>query len=186
MFTRYNMRMLFVILILGICLCGCNNENKNNFSNFEHYDLSKKDAIYHTYADNNVMNKYAIADITPDSYEMSVYGLFYQVSDNDYVLLDKIESTAIMDDISKFYENKLYVIGMGDTPGNYEYTLNQEKITKKELVFDFSKGFLARSIKDVNKNEIYYKVLTNDEDTSSSISIVLRCSLSTYKCKTSE
>ena len=186
MFIRYNMRMLFVILILVICLCGCNNENKNNFSNFEHYDLSKKDAIYHTYVNNNVMNKYAIADITPDSYEMSVCGLFYQVSDNDYVLLDKIESTAVMDDISKFYENKLYVIGMGDTPGNYEYTLNQEKITKKELVFEFSKGFLARSIKNVNKNEIYYKVLTNDEDTSNSISIVLRCSLSTYKCETSE
>lgn len=180
------MKRLLLILILGICLCGCNKENKNNFSNFEHYDLSGKDAIYHTYVDNNVMHKYAIADITPDSYELSVYGLFYQVSDNDYILLDKIESTGIKEDIGKFYENKLYVISMGDTSGNYEYTLNQEKITKEELVFEFSEGFLARSIKDVNKNEIYYKVLTNDENTGSSISVLLRCSLSTYKCEISE
>ena len=75
---------------------------------------------------------------------------------------------------------------MGETPGNYEYTLNQEKITKKELIFEFSKGFITRSIKDVNNNEIYYYALINDDSSNNNINVELICSLSTYKCELNE
>ncbi|HIS91133.1 MAG TPA: hypothetical protein IAC20_05695 [Candidatus Faecisoma merdavium] len=178
------MKKTLLIFVFIIFLCGCNNANENKFSNYEHYDLSGKNLIKYNFVDkNNIMQNYAIADITPDSYEISVYGLFYQVSENDYILLDKIQSNKSKEDIIRFQYNKLYVIGMGETPGNYEYILNQEKITKKELIFEFSKGFIIRSIKDVKDNEIYYYALINEDSSNNNINVELICSLSTYKCE---
>lgn len=178
------MKRVLLIFISLIILCGCNDKSKNDFSNYEHYNLNGKDVIYHKYIDNNnLTHRYAIADITPDAYEISQYGLFYQISADDYILIDRIESTEKKENISIFYENKLYVISMGENPGNFEYTLNREKLEKKELNFKFSKGFLTRNIEKVKEDEIYYYALSNDDLTGNSTYIELKCSLSTYKCE---
>lgn len=179
------MKRALLIFIFLMIFCGCNNNKESSFSNYEHYDLTGKNIIYHSYFDNNnITNRYAIADITPESYESLLYGLFYQISNDDYILIDKIESDQAMEYICKFQEDKLYVLKTGpEDSGNYEYTLNHEKIVKKKLKFEFSRGFIIRNIKDINKDEIYFYALTNDEETDDSIYVDLKCSLSNYKCE---
>lgn len=167
--------LLFLIIILG--MCGCSS---NKFSNFEHYTLKDKDLMTYTYVDSD----YAIADISTDGSEMSNYGIFYKINSNDYILIDKIESTQKKENIANFYDDKLYVIASGSSTGLFEYKLQQEKTKKEQLTFNYSKGFLARSIKKVENNNIYYAAYSRD-DSNSNVYITLKCSLKDYNCNIS-
>ena len=54
-----------------------------------------------------------VTDITPEGSEAAINGLFYKVSDNDYIKLDEFDSSG-PDDYkfekqNYFSENKLYI-----------------------------------------------------------------------------
>lgn len=181
------MKKIVMLLILLLTLSGCNNKNENKYDDFEHHDLSEKDIISYIYIDDDgLQDKYAVADITPKSHEIFVYGLFYQISSDDFILLTKIESSIQKEYATKFYENKLYVLDQSGDTYNIEYTFDKEKITKKELNFKFYKDFVPYSINDIKENSIYYSAHTNDDSTGYSISIKIKCSLDNYKCELSE
>lgn len=102
--------LLFIGMIL--LLCGCSDE----FSGFEHYDLSGKDLnVYNYYDDVRGKEVYVLADMTPENYESCLTGLYYKISDNDYILLERLESSTFdaykKDFIYQFYDGKLYGIG---------------------------------------------------------------------------
>lgn len=178
------MRKVIIILLLLVIVSGCGILENNRFSSYKHYDLINEDIMVHSYVDNeNITRKYAIADITTKSSEAIIYGLFYQVDKNDYILLETLEISGNANDAIKFHGNHLYTINTGTNSGNFEYVLDAEKIKKTKLTFEFSSGFLTRSIQNVTGNEIYYYAYTNDETSGNSINVKLKCSLSTYKCE---
>lgn len=181
------MKKTLIVFILLLTICGCSNKTENRYDDFEHSNLSGKDIISYTNIDDDgLQHKYAIADITPDSHEIFIYGLFYQISSDDFILLTKIESSIQKEYVTKFYGNKLYVLDQNGDAYNIEYTLDKEKISKKELNFNFYKGFAPYSINDIQENYIYYSAHTNDDSTGSSISVKIKCSLNTYECELNE
>ncbi|MDD4706099.1 MAG: hypothetical protein PHS24_02665 [Bacilli bacterium] len=152
--------------------------------------MSGKDIFTYTYTpEYGVNNTYAIADITPEKSEISIRGLFYKISSDDYILLDKIESsdyrTSANDEYNVFYGNKLYAIGKYSSPLIAEYTLNYEKIVKKELKFEIPetpKGLLIATIDHIQDNYIYLSAFAG----YGSDYEIIKCSLYTYKCELSK
>ena len=79
-------------------------------------------------------------------------GLFYLIDDNDYILLE--EFNDIYSPQSKQYifnNNKLYVLKSAAVV--FEYTLDKEKISTKELNFKYDNSFIYEFL-SVNDNYI--------------------------------
>lgn len=190
---------LLFFLIVYIFLCSSCAKPKNRFDEFEHFDLKNKNInSYNFYYDDSIAT-YAIADITFERHdEGGINGLFYKIADNDYILLDEIESCDNQDELYKyekynyFYsddsnnQNKLFV---NRCLGNLllEYTLEGEDFKKVELKFDTSKisnnpleHVIINHIEKVEQQNIYYNAkITN----TNNYDITIICSLSTYECE---
>ena len=74
------------MILLCFVITGCNKKD-----NFDHYDLKDKDLNTYVHHGDEKDELYALADITPEGYESFITGLFYKVSENDYILLEKLE-----------------------------------------------------------------------------------------------
>ena len=176
-------KILMMVLIILLLFSGCSNENKE----FEHYDLTNYEKLTYKVVGNFEENIYAIADITPENYEMKIYGLFYKISDNDYILLDKIENGSLNEEENYLINNKLYV-NSHNASHHYEYTLLKDKTTKKELNFDYSS--VGKQIRmyyptKVEDNYIYYYSVMYDSTIDLEYwgkKYILKCSLEDYKC----
>ncbi len=154
------MKRICSIFLLGVCILlgGCTKEKDN----FEHYDLKDKELNLYTYYNNsNQKEVYALADITPENYLSTLTGFFYQVDDDDYILLETLESNKPdaykKDFMYQFYNNKLYGIGNGDTPMIFEIELQGTKSKMKELKFQVdgqTNHFLTTSIRKVDNDSI--------------------------------
>ena len=77
------MKKILTIIMILLCfvITGCNKKD-----NFEHYDLKDKDLNTYVYHGDEKDELYALADITPEGYESFITGLFYKVSENDYIV----------------------------------------------------------------------------------------------------
>ena len=177
------MKKLSIILIIILLFSGCNNK----YDNFEYYDLTNYKKLTFKYVENFEENIYVLADITPKNYEMKLYGLFYKISDNDYILLDKIENGSLSEQENYFINNKLYVNACNSSC-HFEYTLLKDKTTKKELNFDYSS--VGKQIRmyyptKVEDNYIYYYSVMYDSTINLDYwgkEYILKCSLENYKC----
>lgn len=177
------MKKIIPLCITLLVLTGCGKEEL--YTDYEHYNLADKEVQLYQYLDNeHILNTYAIADITPDPYESHIRGLFYQVGEEDFILLDKIDLYYYIEDDSRSYNaifnNKLYV--MGDTGEDglvTEYTLNHEKISKKGLNFQIPSSdnhyYIPQKIVKVDINNIYFEGPHYDDLT--------KCSLEDYNCE---
>lgn len=110
-------------------LCGCENKKSDKY---EHYQLN--DSCYNKYvyvSDKNKEEIYALKDMTEEEYQSVVTGLFYKVGNDDYILLDRLESSfkdAFNEKkVYQFYQDKLYGLGSGNTPTIFIYQLNGTK-----------------------------------------------------------
>ena len=183
------MKKFIFMCTMILFLTGCSEEEL--YADYEHYDLKGKEVQYYECLDDErVKRTYAVADITPEEYESKLRGLFYQVDENDYILLDKIDLHYYDEGNSRtynaMYDNKLYVLGEPESEDIYGdvivYTLNREEFTIKELDFDFSSlpdsidlSFLR--IKNVDSNYIYFYNSYMIDDT------YVKCSLENYICE---
>lgn len=116
------MKKLMLICIMLLLLTGC--ELNSDYENFEHYDLKDKEVQYYECLDDDhIKRTYAVADITPENYESKLRGLFYQVDNDDYILLDKIDLYYYDEGHSSaynaMYDNKLYVLGEPESEDIY-------------------------------------------------------------------
>ena len=172
-------RILALILLCFIFLTGCGDKYKN----FEHYDLKDKDIMAYTVHFDNGEANYAIADISDivGYTEIQVYGLFYQVSENDYILIDQFSLRNSPEDSVKLYNDELYVLTQGEDGGSYVYKLNKEKFSKKSIQFKATDIVGPTMIEDIKDGEIYLFGMTFDG--KSNISANFKCSLDTYKCE---
>lgn len=174
---------IIMFFLVGLCMCGC--EKNNQYDNFEHYDLTNYDTTnsYTYVGENNQKYEYIVTDITPAISEERIEGLFYKVSDNDYILLDKINSCTSAEAYNSskqtyFYDNKLYV---NRCSGGVvlEYTLAGSETSKTDLLLKLDSSYMLTSINSVDEENIYY-------DGSASISSpteIIKCSRKDYKCE---
>lgn len=103
--------LILCLLIACIGLTGCKKEKDE----YEHYDLKKKDInSYAYYSDEQGMEEYVLADLTTGDMTITT-GFYYKVKENDYILLETLESSDINAYKNKstyqFYKNKLYGVG---------------------------------------------------------------------------
>lgn len=172
-------KILVISIICILCFCGCNKQDK--YEGFEHYDLLDRDTTsmsYSFYNDNNQKETYIVTDITPKNSEEIINGLFYEVGENDYILIDSFSSCNNSADYKSkadnyFYNNKLYIIRCSGGIV-YEYTLNGENTAKKDLSSQI--GIYNASIVDIKDGYIYIE----GKDKK------IKCSQETYECKTIE
>ena len=186
-----------VLIIICICtiLCGCKKEDK--YKDYEHYDLTNQEKITFNYMEEDgILQEYVFSEI-PNSVTTMEYplGIFYKLNANDYILLNSTFSNSNPSPIFKdgnhqytyFYNNKVYIrtttIGLDLT----EFTLNKDKIEKREISFDISNITTAShiscsNIKEVDENRINFNGCYYFED-SPKYNISLECSLETYKCE---
>lgn len=183
------MKKIIFMCTIMLLLTGCSEENL--YADYEHYDLKGKEVQYYECLDNErIKRTYAIADITPEEYESHLRGLFYQVGENDYILLDTIELPYYEEQNSRgyniIYDNKLYVRGASETAGvngdALEYTLNREKFTIKEIDFQYptlpeGKDLASLRFKNIDHNCIYLYNYSMGDDT------YIKCSLEDYTCE---
>ena len=141
-----------------------------------------------------IPSTYVVTILEERDYEDITVGLFFKISQNDYVLLDKINSCNEKEiDVENTYfyydsnqqNNKLYLQRcIGNK--NIEYVLDKEKIIKKELLFDKKIADLKETsivfnkIKKVEDNYIYYVGYNVDSVEREELSI--KCSLIDYSC----
>ena len=153
------MKKVLLLCLISICilLTGCSEEKDS----FEHYDLKDKDLNIYTYFSDNGKEVYALADITPSSYESFLTGFFYKIDDNDYILLETLESSQQdaykKDYMYQFYDNKLYGVGNGNSPMIFEIELKRKESKIKELEFKIDEKtnpFLISSIRNIDKDLI--------------------------------
>lgn len=177
------MKKVFLFFLI-ICVCGCSN--KNEMSGFKHYQLSnfENDSVKYSYYNEKThhMDEYIIADITPKDSLLNISGLFYQVDDDDYILLDKFEdgnSNYIFEEYNYFSEEKLYVIrGHGATI--YEYNLNGPNTQKKDLSSKIKIKLYDATVEKVDNGYIF---LEGQDGFSSNDQKHIKCSQKTYDCK---
>ena len=119
------MKKFFSLVMLLICLIatGCQKEDDA----YKHYDLKDKDIeTYVYYSDKRGKETYALSDLTTGDMTITT-GFFYKVADDDFILLETLESSH--NDAYKnkstyqFYDNKLYGVGNGNTPMIFEIEL---------------------------------------------------------------
>ena len=172
-------RILGLFLVCFMFFTGCGDKYKD----YEHYDLKDKDIKDYTVHFDDGDAIYAIADITDiaQSAEMQVYGLFYQVSENDYILIDQFSLRNSPEDSVKLYNDELYVLTKGEDGGSYVYKLNKEKFSKKSIQFKATDIVGPTMIEDIKDGEIYLFGMTFDG--KSNISANFKCSLETYECE---
>ncbi len=187
------MKKIIFSLICILLLCGCSVDEKDEFENYKHYQLKSSDIVSYSFNlgyNNNVT--YALADISEG--EGFTTGLFYQIGDNGYILLDEIESCGdenAHEDVAHnyFVNDKLYIVRcLGALI--FEYTLNGKDIQKKELKFDESliineleedghPHYLeTHRIEKVDANYIYFNANIHNGS-----SVNVKCSLKEYKCE---
>ena len=89
-------KILWLFPILILCICGCNNEEATN--EFKHYTLQDKDTTstlyFYTNTSTNQTETYIVTDITPNDSEEIINALFYEIDDNDYIMLDEFSSCS--------------------------------------------------------------------------------------------
>lgn len=176
-------KRIIMFLLLVLFMCGC--EKHDQYDNFEHYDLTNYDTSNsYTYVDdNNLKYEYVVTDITPEASEEIINGLFYKVSDNDYILLDTINSCTYIEAYKNykqtyFYDNKLYV---NRCSGGIvlEYTLSGSETEKVNLLSKLNSSYMLISINKVDEKNIYY----NGSASYSSPTEIIKCSREDYKCE---
>lgn len=185
-------KLLLVVVVMF--LCGCGSDVNNDYASYKLYELKSSDIVSYTYNmgyNNNVT--YALADISEG--EGFTTGLFYQVDENDYILLEEIEScgdeNAHESSLYNVFNNdKLYTVRCLGASIN-EYTLNGTEVQKKELKFDESKvletlekdespHYLeSHKIDRVDVDYIYFEAVIHNGPSN----VKVKCSFKDNKCE---
>lgn len=179
-------RILYFLCIVILLLTGCTKEKDN----FKHYNLNDEDIntyIYHS--DVRGKEEYALSDLTTEDMTITT-GFFYKITDNDYILLNTLESSKkdaySNKEAYQFYDNKLYGVGNGDTPMYFEIELNGKDSYLEEKKFTYNeKNVGPVSIKKIENNYIIFYGYTSTKD-EAILRKYFKCSLNDYKCQIQE
>lgn len=183
-----------IFIILFICRCEKDN-NKNqpeqvkyynsNDYNLNEYDPMKINRYSYTNQDGETY-EYVITDISQEESEEKKEGLFYKNSDDDYILLDEIDSCGYPTAYNNkrytyFYNNKLYIIRCSG--GRVlEYTLSEIKTVKKDLLPLLNTSLRLVGIDYIDDKSIYYEGSIDFTGPQKKI----KCSRDDYTCESIE
>lgn len=197
------MKKIILLLLIGF-LCGCSLTN-DPYKDFEHYDLSKYKHREFLYSRDttgpwydNISENYAISLLIPKGEEANALGfdegLFYQVDDNDYILIDRYygdDSSYNSDLYTYYYKDKIYILR---DVYFCEYTLNRENTIKNEITFDYSSvqdkyctidsdpcNIYGRQISKIDDEYVYFREVSIRH--VDNLKFDLKCSLKDYICE---
>lgn len=183
-----------IFIILFVCGCGKDN-NKNqpeqvkhynsNDYNLNEYDPMKINRYSYTNQDGETY-EYVITDISQEESEEKKEGLFYKNSDDDYILLDEIDSCGYSTAYNNkrytyFYNNKLYIIRCSGGRA-LEYTLSEIKTVKKDLLPLLNTSLRLVGIDYIDDKSIYYEGSIDFTGPHKKI----KCSRDDYTCESIE
>ncbi len=187
-----------VLIMLILFMCGCNNR-KTDYSSYKHYNLQENDKVHYAYMDENGKTQnYYLADISMDNdrnIAETRSGLFYQVDEQDYILLAEFYPARTdfndnnnLSNYNYFYNNKFYKVETPEFLMITEYVLDKEKIEKKSLHFTIPNDvtydrFYIEQIVKIEDNFLYFSGLTYKYDASIPTSFDFKCSLENYNCE---
>ncbi len=177
-------KYVFILLLIFAFVTGCDSKKDN----YKHYSFMDYDINSYVYYNDRTEETYALADITPDKYESVLTGFFYKVGENDYILLETLESSHEdaykVNSVYQFYNNKLYGVGNGNTPGVFEIALNGKNSKLKKLEFKMGDNFIgpAQIIGKVENNYISFYGYTSLENEPVA-NRYFKCSLNDYQCE---
>lgn len=179
------MKKLLLGAFLIIMLTGC-AKVEDGFEHFSLEGVDFKEYVYYPVSGDREV--YVLADMSDADENIVKTGLFYKLSENDYVLLMRLESTtqgAYNDDsIYRFQDDKLYGVMSGNESKVFEVELTRRRSKMRELKF---------KIKDA-RNEQYTPIsidYLNDTDIGLSLNVFSQgrgniekysCSLNNYEC----
>lgn len=188
------MKLRLLLIFSSILLLNGCAKKGTNLDNYEHYNLTGKDisVVYNYYFEDNYKNyKYVIADITPKNSEVVINGLFCQISNDDYILLDTFESKGnrinYINHNTYIYEDKLYIIRNIYSSKVMEYSLHGIDVQKNEFLVEFDDHrLILSSIEKVDNEYIYfYGRIYGSGSTAinSNQYLHVKCSKTNHKCK---
>lgn len=194
-------KILILLFISIICLSGCGTKDK--YEGYEHYDLKDYDYEIYSYTRNPKgswneldIENYAVAFLIPrnNKNESMAYdeGLFYEISENQFILIDKFSGDINSYNNPKYtllYKDKIYIVrGLSI----YEYTLNRENTSKRKLEFNYDAILeeyndtehlyyvSGHKIDKVDDEYIYFSNISIHNSNVHDINV--QCSLKDYKC----
>ena len=185
--------IIVIVLVFGFFNIIKKIENKNNktYSISQHYKLENfknKDTLFYQYpVSYGQVDRYMFAEMTTMGSESNSFlaGIFLEVADNDYILLDKIEMD--LEDLLKrnahFYEDKLYITSFWFP---YVAKLNKDNTKIEKLNFkylDTSNIYLFTSIVKIENNYIYYNAFDSGSGPEDDFSGVVKCNLNSLECE---
>ena len=176
-------RILWLVPILLIFICGCSNEEETR--DFKHYTLQDNDTTstlyFYTNTNTNQTETYIVTDITPNDSEEIINALFYEIDDNDYIMLDEFSSCSNPTDYKNqshnyFSDNKLYITRCsGGTV--VEYTLDGTNTQKKDL--SNIVNLQNATVKEVKDGYVFFEGKDSSRNTK-----IVKCSQNSYDCET--
>lgn len=181
--------LLLITLFICLFITGC-GVSKTEQDTFQHYNLKGKDVnryVYHS--DERGKEIYALADDTIGSMTITT-GFYYKIDDDDYILLEKFESSKAnaykSQSAYRFYNNKLYGVGNGDTPMYFEIELKGKESHIEEKRFDYNGKLVGPAdIKEIENGYITFYGYTSLENEAMA-GRNFKCSLENYKCEIME
>lgn len=125
-----------ILIITAVLLCGCSFSSKDEYEGYKRYQFEPSDIFY---TGNINHDTYALAYLGEDHKT----GIFYQINDKDYILLEEInfcdnERTPEGSTNNYFYKDKLYLVRCYGK-SIIEYTINNLNLQKREIKLDDSK-----------------------------------------------
>lgn len=178
--------LLLVTLFVCLFITGCSVSKKEE-DTFQHYDLKGKDINMYVYhSDERGKEIYALVDDTTGSMTITT-GLYYKIDDDDYILLEKFESSKAnayrRESTYQFYDNKLYGVGNGDTPMYFEIVLNGKESHIEEKRFDYNGKLVGTAeIRKIENGYITFYGYTSLENEAMA-GRNFKCSLENYQCE---
>lgn len=178
--------LLLVVLFISLFITGCGISKKEE-DTFQHYDLKGKDINMYVYhSDERGEEIYVLADDTTGDMTITT-GVYYKIEDDDYILLEKLESSKANAYRSRstyqFYDNKLYGVGNGDTPMYFEIELNGKESRIEEKRFDYNGKLVGPTdIKKIENGYITFYGYTSLEN-EAMVGRDFKCSLNNYICE---
>ena len=178
------MKKRIYLLLIFFLLTGCGKSD--NYASFKHYSLEGKDKInIYYYGRDKEHNTYIFTNIESNDFT-SYNGLFYKVGDNDYILLDKVETCGDKDnykrkEVAYFYDDKLYY-ALDCKNELYEYKLDGADTKKINFLEKTDYDIFSLSIQDVDSRYIYLRGREHFELDDREFKN-FKCDRSSYKCE---
>lgn len=179
--TKMNFKRAILIIMGILLLTGCSS--KEDYQEYPHYnagDIKEQEILLsHNYLkDGKYQQNYIVTKTENSEADIQEYDLLYKLSQNDYILINKMPLANDKWSI-RFFDKTLYTIEIGADAGYFKYELNGAEINKSKM--NFTRIGYIYSIENVDIDNIYFNATKSNTNINDD-AIIYKCSLKNYEC----